>query len=86
MTIVTHIRPFIFAQPIMVMDDNEEIKEVISSSLKNLPENICELSRKYNCTKVNIAGSKKYNKGLEEKIKKCYMAKFNCNDLEIELI
>lgn len=87
MTIVGTIKPFIFAQQLMVIDEEEGVKEVVSTSLKNLPENICELSRKYNCTKVKIAGSKKYNKGLEDKIKKCYIAKFNnSDDLEIELL
>lgn len=86
MTIIGNIKPFIFAQQLMVVDE-EGVKEVVSTSLKNLPENICELSHKYNCTKVKIAGSKKYNKGLEDKIKKCYIAKFNnSDDLEIELL
>jgi len=86
MTIIGHIKPFIFAQQLIVIDDNE-IKEIISTSIKNLPENICELSHKYECNKIQIKGNKKYNQGLENKIRKCYIAKFNCNDnLEIEFI
>lgn len=86
MVIICSIKPFTFAQKIMVLNDSGNIETTITTSMKDLAENLCEVANKYQCEKIKMAGSKLYAKGLESKIKGCYLAKYSKNDLEIEYI
>jgi len=86
MMIICSVRPFTLSQKIIAYDEAGVIQKTILTSMKDFPENLCEMANKYNCNKVQIAGSKLYAKGLENKVKECYLAKYNKNDLEIEYI
>jgi hypothetical protein len=86
MMILGSIKPFTFAQKILVLNDEGAIEATITTSMKDFAENLCEVANKYNCKNVKIAGYKTYAKGLENKIKDCYLAKYEKNDLEIEYI
>lgn len=84
MTIVADLKGFTLAHKVFVMD-NDVLKEATQASMRNMPELICELSQKYNCNKVILSGSHKYNKEINDKIKKLYTAKYNLEcPLEIE--
>lgn len=86
MMILCSLKPFTFAQKIMVFDNEGNLETTVSASVKDLPETLCEIANKYQCNKIKMSGSKIYTKGFEEKIKGCYLAKYNKNDIEIEYI
>ena len=84
MTIIADLKGFTLAHKIFVLDENN-VKNISQSSIKNMPEVICELARQYNCNKVVLSGSKKYTTDLDTKIKNTFVAKYNCEcPLEIE--
>ena len=86
MIILCSIKPFMYAQKIMVFNDNGDAYTTITTTVKDFAENLCELVEKYQCKKIKMAGNKMYIKGLENKVKECYLAKYKKDDLEIEYI
>lgn len=84
MVIICSLKPFTFAQKIMVLNDEGNIENTVSVSVKNLPEVLCEIANKYQCSKIKMAGSNLYAKGFENKIKECYSTKFS-KDIKLEI-
>ena len=85
MTIIVNLKNFTFAHDIVVMDNNN-IVNATKASMKNIPELVCELAKTNNCEKVILVGSK-FAKGIEEKIKTTFTAKYNTNcDFKIECV
>ena len=86
MMIITNIRPFMFAQQILVFDENNKIIDTRETSIKDLPENLCALVKKYNCNIIKLAGAKKYSKGLETKINALFKAKYaDAEDFQLNI-
>jgi len=87
MKILINIKPFIFAQTITVINDDNKVITEVNSSIKMLPENISELITRYNCDEIKIKGNKNFTQKTIKDIQTCYMTKYNKQlDIKIEQI
>ena len=82
--IVSVIKPFTVQQNVFVYEDGNKI-EVISTPLNDIQNTMVEIADKYNINEIELIGSKKYSKGIENKIKEIEMTKYNENKLNIKL-
>jgi transglutaminase/protease-like cytokinesis protein 3 len=86
MTIVANLKTFTFAHNVVVMDGDKVITAT-KANMKNIPEVISELAVANNCSKIILTGNKTFTKGISDKIKQCYSAKYKeNNELEIECL
>jgi len=86
MTIIANLKTFTFAHNIVVMD-GDKVLTTTKAAMKNLPEVISQLANTYECKKILLSGNKVYTKGIGDKIRECYKAKYKNNEeLEIECI
>lgn len=83
--IVSVIKPFIVNQNIFVYEDGNKI-DALSAPLNSIQDILIETANKYNITEIELIGSKKYSKGIENKIKETEMSKYNQNKINIKLI
>lgn len=83
--IVTVLRPFIMNQNIFVYEDGNKI-DVISAPLDTIENTIIDTAAKYAVKEVQLIGSKKFSKGIKERIETAEMAKYGKNEFEITLI
>lgn len=86
MIVLAIIKPFIFAQKVMIVEDNGVCHETRLTTIKDLPENICALANMYNCKDVKIQGSKKYAQKIADKTNALFNAKFaKANEFTLEI-
>ncbi len=83
--IVSVIRPFTLNQNIFVYEDGNKI-DVVSVELEKIEDTIIETAKKYDVKEIQLIGSKKFSKGIQEKIETAEMTKYGKNDLEIKLV
>lgn len=83
--IIGIISPFDIKQNFYVYEDGNKI-DTISTTIKDISKDIFLLVEKYNIYKIDLSGSKQYNRGLKKQIQKAEMNKFNENKLEINII
>lgn len=89
MVVMAVIKPFIFTQKVMIIEDNGVCHDVRFTTMKDLPENICALANMYNCKYIGIKGSKKYAQKIAERTNALFNAKFakaNEFTLDIEIL
>lgn len=87
MKIIINIKPFLFAQSITVINDDNKIITEVNSSMKMLAENISELITRYNCNEIKIKGNKTFTQKTIQDIQTCYLTKYNKKlDIKIEQI
>jgi septation ring formation regulator EzrA len=87
MKIIINIKPFLFAQSITVVNDDNKIITEVNSSMKMLAENISELITRYNCNEIKIKGNKTFTQKTIKDIQTCYLTKYNKKlDIKIEQI
>ena len=77
MKILVDLKGFTLSHPIYVIDD-DNIKKMVKSSMRYLPEVICELAKEYEPSKVTLSGSAKYIEGIKEDIENTFVAKYSC--------
>ena len=83
-TVIANLKNFTFSHDILVINEEGEIVTKISSSMKDLAENVVEKCSAYNATKVKLLGNKKYATKLEQDIKQLGLTKYKLNfDIEI---
>lgn len=83
--IVCVLRPFTMAQNIFVYEDGNKI-EVATSTLGEINDNLVELAYKHNVTEIELVGSKIYAKGIQKKIEKVELTKYNTNNIIVKII
>lgn len=83
--IVSVLKPFELKQKIFVMYEGEVLEEVIST-VDYFNTNIFILLDKYKIEHVDICGPKSYCLGIKENLQKAEMAKYNKNNLKINII
>ena len=84
-TLFIYARPFTFTQNIIMFEDGTEIENE-AVPMNKLEESILCLAHLNNIKEVNIAGPKVYTKGIQKKIQKAELNKYNENTLEINLV
>jgi hypothetical protein len=83
MTIIVNLRNFTLGHDIIILDGNN-VEAQYKASIKDMPELVCELWSSYGCDKVILLGNK-YAKGIENKIKNLFTAKYNCEKCPFEI-
>lgn len=82
--IVSIIRPFDMNQTLMVYEDGNKL-DVVSSTLENLNSTILGLTEKYEVYNLNLIGPKKFLEGIGNKIKEEFSLKYSNKELNIEI-
>lgn len=82
--IIGAVKPFCLMQEFYVYEDGNKI-DTISLKTNNIDKEILPFVEKYNVSEINLIGSKQFNRGLSKKIKAAEMAKFNKNELIINI-
>lgn len=83
--IVCVLRPFTMAQNIFVYEDGNKI-EVTTSTLDKINDALVELVQKHSINEIELVGSKMYAKGIQNKIEKAELTKYNTNNISIKII
>ncbi|AXF52464.1 MAG: hypothetical protein [Caudoviricetes sp.] len=82
--IIAIIAPFQLKQDVYVYEDGNKV-DIRYPKLEELEETIFSLSEQYDVEKVNLIGSKQFNRGLVKKIKEKELSKYQKNRLDITL-
>lgn len=79
--IIGRIQPFEMTQNFYIYEDGNLINE-ISGDINEIPS----IAYENDINKVDLYGSKQFNRGIREKIKKAEMTKYNKNILEVNVL
>lgn len=83
--IISALQPFAMTQEIIVYENGNKI-DVISTTIENFSETILNTTNKYNITQLEFLGPVKYAQGIGKKIKEAEILKYNVNKLEIKYL
>jgi len=78
-------RPFTFSQNFIMYEDGVEITNT-QVPMNILEESLIAYAHWHNVSKINIAGPKIYTKGIQKKMQKIELEKYNENTLMINLV
>ena len=78
-------RPFTFSQNFIMYEDGVEITNT-QVPMNILEESLITYAHLHNVSKINIAGPKIYTKGIQKKMQKIELEKYNENTLMINLV
>ncbi len=83
--IVSVIKPFTLVQNIFVYEDTDKIA-TYTANLNDIQNTLLKLTEEYQINNISLVGSKKFSKGIKEKIEQAEMIKYNENKIDIKLI
>ena len=84
--IIGIIKPFEGQQTLMVYEDGNKI-DMSQTTIEHLNESLFFLMETHNTYRIDLAGPKKYLKGLSNQLQKQAAAKYeNTKDIEINII
>ena len=83
--IFVYVQLFDSLQKIEVLENNESI-DLIQLTMTEIPEKLCQLSKKYNITEINVIGPPYYVNDIERKTKQKEMDKYQSNILTFKYI
>lgn len=78
-------RPFTFSQNFVVYEEGVEITNT-QVPMNILEESIIAYAHQHNVSEINIAGPKIYTKGIQKRMQKVELEKYNENTVEINLV
>lgn len=78
-------RPFTFSQNFVVYEEGVEIANT-QVPMNILEESIIAYAHQHNVSEINIAGPKIYTKGIQKRMQKVELEKYNENTVEINLV
>ena len=78
-------RPFTFSQNFVVYEEGVEITNT-QVPMNILEESIIAYAHQHNVSEINIAGPKIYTKGIQKRMQKVELEKYNENTIEINLV
>lgn len=81
---VCHIQPFLSAQTIHNIIDNNEVGSWTSAT-EHLAENLLQYGRDNEFYEITLAGSQIYNKSVKHKIENQELTEYNENKIKITL-
>ena len=84
--IMVQTHNFTLSQDIIVFNANNEIITRTKATMKNLPEIITQLAETHQEYDVKLLGNKKFNANMVDKIKLCYIAKYNRDRLNVQIV
>lgn len=83
--IIGLLQPFDLKQNIYVYEDGNKI-EIIETKVDNFTTEILQLINKYKIEDIELAGPKKYTKGIGTKVQEEYIKNYFNNNLNIKYI
>ena len=83
--IIGLLQPFDLKQNIYVYEDGNKI-EIIETKVDNFTSEILQLINKYKIEDIELAGPKKYAKGIGTKVQEEYIKNYSNNNLNIKYI
>lgn len=83
--IIGLLQPFDLKQNIYVYEDGNKI-EIIETKVDNFTSEILQLINKYKIEDIELAGPKKYTKGIGTKVQEEYIKNYSNNNLNIKYI
>ena len=83
--IIGLLQPFDLKQNIYVYEDGNKI-EIIGTKVDNFTSEMLQLINKYKIEDIELAGPKKYTKGIGTKVQEEYIKNYSNNNLNIKYI
>ena len=83
--IIGLLQPFDLKQNIYVYEDGNKI-EIIETKIDNFTSEMLQLINKYKIEDIELAGPKKYTKGIGTKVQEEYIKNYSNNNLNIKYI
>lgn len=83
--IIGLLQPFDLKQNIYVYEDGNKI-EIIETKVDNFTSEMLQLINKYKIEDIELAGPKKYTKGIGVKVQEEYIKNYSNNNLNIKYI
>lgn len=83
--IIGLLQPFDLKQNIYVYEDGNKI-EIIETKVDNFTSEMLQLINKYKIEDIELAGPKKYTKGIGTKVHEEYIKNYSNNNLNIKYI
>jgi hypothetical protein len=83
--IIGLLQPFDLKQNIYVYEDGNKI-EIIETKVDNFTSEMLQLINKYKIEDIELAGPKKYTKGIGTKVQEEYIKNYSNNNLNIKYI
>lgn len=83
--IIGLLQPFDLKQNIYVYENGNKI-EIIETKVDNFTSEMLQLINKYKIEDIELAGPKKYTKGIGTKIQEEYIKNYSNNNLNIKYI
>ena len=74
--IVSVIKPFTLVQNIFIYEDTDKIA-TYTANLNDIQNTLLKLTEEYQINNISLVGSKKFSKGIKEKIEQAEMIKYN---------
>lgn len=81
--IFVYVQLFDSLQKIEILENNESIN-VIQLTMEEIPEKLCQLSKQYNITEINMVGPLRYVTDIERKTKQKEVDKYQNNVLNFK--
>ena len=83
--IIGIVRPFDITQTFYVYEDGNKI-DIMSIPIEQMENHILNLCEQYEITQVDLTGPKQYIKGIQERVQKAELIKYNNNKININII
>lgn len=83
--IIGLLQPFDLKQNIYVYENGNKI-EIIETKVDNFTSEMLQLINKYKIEDIELAGPKKYTKGIGTKVQEEYIKNYSNNNLNIKYI
>lgn len=83
--IIGLLQPFDLKQNIYIYEDGNKI-EIIETKVDNFTSEMLQLINKYKIEDIELAGPKKYTKGIGTKVQEEYIKNYSNNNLNIKYI
>ena len=84
--LIVSVRPFLFKQVITIVDDEAKTAENLIVKTGELPDTISKLCKEKSIKDIEIKGSAKFNKKIEENIKEIATKYELADELNIKFI
>jgi hypothetical protein len=84
-TLFVSPKPFTFSQNFIIFEDGEEIANT-QVPMNILEESLIAYAHLHNVSEINIAGPKIYTKGIQKRMQKVELEKYNENTVTINLV
>ena len=83
--IIGILRPFDLVKTLYVYENGNKI-DMVTAPIEQLDEAILTLCQKYEISRVDLTGPKKYTEGIKSKVEQANVTKYNVNNITINLI